>query len=88
MEVKDKILPTEKIDPETKKTIKADPCVDKPVDPKKPILKNETTNVCPGKGGNHSDYAEFCSLQDDSKLLNNRSGVSNVKGSEQFDIFN
>ena len=76
------------IDPKTNKTIKADPCVDKPVNASKPILKNETTAVCPGKGGNHTDHAEFCSLEDDSPLLTNRSGVTLVKGSGQFDTFN
>ena len=87
VEVKDKILPPEKIDPKTNKTIEV-PCVDKKADPKKPILKNETTAVCPGKGGNHTDHKEFCSLADDSLLLSNRSGVSLVKGSGHFDSYN
>jgi len=82
VEVKDKAVPEPKIDPKTNKTIKPEPCVDtpktKPVvdNSKKPSDKNETktntttsitTKVCPGKGGNHTDHAEFCALTDDSK---------------------
>ena len=50
-------------------------------DNKKTLNATETTKVCPGKGGNHTDHADFCSLSDDSPIMNSRSGVTIVKGS-------
>jgi len=67
VELKDKDVPEPKIDPKTNKTIKPDPCVDKPVDNKKTLKNNETEKVCPTKGGNHTDHAEFCALEDGSE---------------------
>ena len=81
VEIKDKDIPKPKIDPKTNKTIKPEPCVDKPVDNNKKTNKTESTKVCPGKGGNHTDHKDFCSLTDDSKLMHSHSGVTIVKGS-------
>lgn len=75
VEVKDKEVEKPKIDPKTNKTVPPEPCKETVRDPKKPLNKTESTKVCPGNGGNHTDHTEFCALEDDSKLLNNRSGV-------------
>ena len=56
VEVKDKDVPKPKVDPKTNKTIAPEPCVDTPKDPKT-LNKTETTKVCAGKGGNHTDHA-------------------------------
>jgi hypothetical protein len=89
VEVKDKDVPAPKIDKKTGKKIEPEPCVDtKPTNAKtdkddkdKKTKLVPTSKVCPGKGGNHDDHAEFCSLADDSKIMNSDSGVKVVKGS-------
>ena len=81
VEIKDKAVPKPVIDPKTNKTKEPEPCVDKKDDNKKKLNATETTKVCPGKGGNHTDHADFCSLSDDSPIMNSRSGVTIVKGS-------